>query len=77
MVKNGDPNYTGITDIDANGDALPQLSTIVSDMKNFFTTFMSDCTKTRNDGKTTLQVKNERLDAWEDALKIKEDNYFQ
>jgi len=54
--------YSGISTIDANGDALAQLATIIQDMKAFFTTFIPNCQP------NILVKKNEKLDRW--AVKL-------
>ena len=69
-VEAGAPNYTGITTIDANGDASNQLTTIVDDMESFFNEFLANCNKQRGDGKTTREVKVHRINQFE--LKLNE-----
>ena len=63
--NNGDPTYTGISAVDANGDALSQLQTIVSDMTAFFDTFIPDCLPRNHEKKT------QKLARWESALTAK------
>ena len=58
----GAAEYSGISSVDPSGDALGQLSTILSDMKSFFQSFIPNC-QPRN-----INKKNEKLDRWEVAL---------
>ena len=68
-VEAGAPNYSGIATIDPNGDANSQLTVIVDDMESFFNEFLVGCTKPRGlDGKTTLQVKVDKINTWEGKL---------
>jgi len=60
--NHGDPTYTGISSVDANGDALGQLQTIITDVTAFFDTFIPDCLP-RNYNKKT-----EKLTRWQAAL---------
>lgn len=69
----GDPNYTGITDVDANGDALSQLDTIKADMTNFFTTYMSGCTKQNGNEYNTAEQKTVRINAFVTRLNVLHD----
>jgi len=50
--------YSGISTIDANGDALAQLATIMQDQKDFFSTFIPNCSA------NILAKKSEKLDRW-------------
>jgi len=68
-VEAGAPNYSGIATVDPNGDASSQLTLIVDDMESFFNEFLSGCTKQRvSDGKTTLEVKVDKINTWEGKL---------
>jgi len=65
-VEAGAPNYSGIATIDANGDASSQLTVIVDDMVSFFNEFLVNCnTPRKSDGKTTLEVKVDKIEDWE------------
>ena len=68
-VEAGAPNYSGIATIDANGDATTQLTVIVDDMVSFFNEFLANCnTPRQSDGKTTREVKVEKIETWEVKL---------
>lgn len=54
----GTAPYAGISTIDANGDALGQLATIIQDQKDFFTSFIPNCSA------NILAKKTEKLDRW-------------
>ena len=55
---NGNPIYTGISSVDANGDAISQLQTIVSDINAFFDSFVPDCLP------KTYHKKTEKISRW-------------
>ena len=55
----GNPIYTGISSVDANGDATNQLQTIVSDINAFFDSFIPDCLP------KTYHKKTEKISRWE------------
>ena len=67
-VEAGAPNYSGIATIDENGDPTSQLNVIVDDMVSFFNEFLANCNTPRSDGKTTREVKVDKINTWEGKL---------